>query len=116
MFPNLAAVAGHVHTWNTYWGKGGHGVVGIFLLDAEGNVIGASDAHRYGVDAKAWFWNRSDRTDDFTDLVPREIADQTASLRISHTTATVDNFQAILDEAKKKGCPILEKLGQTCPF
>src|SRR3954471_22838316 len=107
---------GHTRTWTDSWVTGGHGSVGVYLLDANGNVIGAGNAHTYGVDAKSIFWGRSDRTDDWTDYIPTQITTRTASVLISHTTKTVDNFQHDLDEAKKKGCAIFQALGQTCPF
>jgi hypothetical protein len=107
---------GHTRTWTDSWVVGGHGSVGVYLLDANGNVIGAGNAHTYGVDAKSIFWGRSDRTDGWTDYIPTQITTRTASVLISHTTKTVDNFQHDLDEAKKKGCAIFQALGQTCPF
>jgi hypothetical protein len=109
-------IDGHTRTWTTWWGVGGHGAVGLYLLDASGNVIGASNAHIYGVDAKSVFWGRHDRTDDWTDTVPAEISSRTSSVIISHTSTTVDNFQHILDDAKKKGCAIFQVLGKDCPF
>jgi hypothetical protein len=113
---DVGRIDGHTRTWTTWWGVGGHGAVGVYLLDANGNVIGAGDAHRYGVDAKSIFWGRSDRTDDWTDAVPTEITSRTEAVVISHTSTQVDNFQNILDEAKKKGCAIFQLLGKECPF
>lgn len=109
-------IDGYTETWTSWWGVGGHGSVGVLLLDANGNVIGAGNAHTFGVDAKSIFWSRSDRYDSWVDQVPPQIAAQTAKLQIVHTSAGVDNFQRDLDAAKQKGCAIFSFLKLPCPF
>jgi hypothetical protein len=106
------------HTWNTYVAVGYHGSVAVELLDAGGNVIGITNPQTYGVDAKAWFWNLSDRRDFWSQQFDPVVTQRAASVKILHTSATRDNFLRDVRAIRDTACTLwtVARPGQPCPL
>jgi hypothetical protein len=106
------------HTWNSYVAVGYHGSVAVELLDAGGNVIGITNPQTYGVDAKAWFWNLSDRRDFWSQQFDPIVTQNTASVKILHTSATRDNFLRDVRAIRDTACTLwaVTQPGRPCPL
>lgn len=71
-------------TWTDILLGGFHGAVRVFLLNAQGDIVGVSDpVHTYGVDGK-WI-GVHDRTDIWTATFDPQVAASTTSLRFVHS-------------------------------
>jgi hypothetical protein len=85
-----------VHTWTTNWGLGFTGGVYVLLRNANGSIIGVTQLHSYGVDAKSIFWGTSSRYDYFTEYFDPRVAQATTSVQIIQQQTPKDRLPAIL--------------------
>ena len=101
---------GVVHTWTTNWGLGFTGGVYVLLRNSEGSIIGVTQLHTYGVDAKSVFWGTSSRVDYFTEYFDPRVAQATTSLEIIQQHTPKDRLPAIMAQVVQ----IYNAAHQTC--
>jgi hypothetical protein len=101
-----------VHTWTTNWGLGFTGGVYVLLRNADGSIIGVTQLHTYGVDAKSVFWGTSSRTDYFTEYFDPRVAQATTSVQIIQQHTPKDRLPAILAQVQQ----IYDQAHSTCQY
>jgi len=99
-----------VHTWTTNWGLGFTGGVYVLLRNSEGSIIGVTQLHSYGVDAKSIFWGTSSRMDYFTEYFDPRVAQATTTLEIIQQQTPKDRLPAIMAQVVQ----IYNTAHQTC--
>jgi hypothetical protein len=100
------------HTWTTSWGLGFTGGVYVLLRNAEGSIIGVTQLHTYGVDAKSVFWGTSSRVDYFTQYFDPRVAQATTSVQIVQQHTPKDRLPAILAQVQQ----IYDQAHTTCQY
>ena len=100
------------HTWTTNWGLGFTGGVYVILRNADGSIIGVTQLHAYGVDAKSVFWGTSSRVDYFTEYFDPRVAQATTSVQIVQQHTPKDRLPAILAQVKA----IYDQAQSTCQY
>ncbi|MDF1489607.1 hypothetical protein [Tessaracoccus caeni] len=115
---NTGVVGATVHIYNSYWGTGYTGTVMLVLRDNCGGVIGVTEPKKWGVEAKAWFWNANERREHYSAQVAPEIASRVASVEVIHNRYSNDaHLRAAYNALRDIGCAKLENLlGGTCPI
>jgi hypothetical protein len=90
---------------------GFHGAVQILLEDANGQTIGNTAPHVFGVDGK-WI-GRSDRTDYWTQDLDPSLTQRTTAIHVLHFWAPqYSAFKTIVDKAVEAARPIVELLNE----
>ena len=103
---------GVTHTWTTNWGLGFTGGVYALLRNADGSIIGVTQLHTYGVDAKSVFWGTSSRYDYFTEYFDPRVAQATTSVQIIQQHTPKDRLPAILAQVKS----LYDQAHSTCQY
>jgi hypothetical protein len=98
------------HTWTTNWGLGFTGGVYVLLRNADGSIIGVTQLHTYGVDAKSIFWGTSSRQDYFTEYFDPRVAQATTTVQIIQQQTPKDRLPAILAQVQQ----IYDQAHATC--
>jgi hypothetical protein len=88
---------------------GFHGAVQILLEDANGQTIGNTAPHTFGVDGK--WTGRSDRTDYWTQDLDPGLTQRTTAIHVLHFWAPqYSAFKTVVDKAVEAARPIVELL------
>lgn len=85
---STGTVSGTTHLSNSYWGTGYHGALLVKLYNSCDELIGVTQPLKWGVDAKAWFWNRYERTEPHTQTLPSTITNRVARAEVQHYQVT----------------------------
>ncbi|NLE96629.1 MAG: hypothetical protein GX596_01385 [Propionibacterium sp.] len=108
---NSGMVDATVHIYNSYWGTGYTGSVMLLLRDNCGGLIGVTEPARWGVEAKAWFWNANERHEHYVARVDQRITSRVASVEVIHNRYTTgENMKASYNAARDIACINILKL------
>ena len=103
-------------TWTDKKNKGFTGGVSIFFLDRDGNVLGASNVHPYGVNGKN-LPGPSKRTDRWNMNIPSSILAKISKLEIKHDH-TPKNVWTLIRKHISDVCgtaKMVTSTGEYCP-
>lgn len=81
---NYGGVDATTHLYNSYWGMGYTGSVLVLLRNGCGDLIGVTEPRKWGVEAKAWFWNANERFEHWQSPMAVDITSRTASVQVVH--------------------------------
>lgn len=100
------------HTWNSVKLTGFTGGVSVLFLNSDGQALGATGLHTFGVDG-TWI-GRANRWDTWEEHLPPDVAwlDQVAGIAVMHTHAGVNRLDHIIDEAVRYTKKIEDIYGQ----
>lgn len=85
---NTGGVDATTHLYNSYWGMGYTGSVLVLLRNGCGDLIGVTQPRKWGVEAKAWFWNANERYEHWQSPMPLDVTVRTASAQVVHNRST----------------------------
>lgn len=92
------------HIYNSYWGTGYTGSTMVVMRNSCGEVIGVTQPARWGVDAKAWFWNANERYEYDSQKVNSAITRRTASVEVIHNRVTGTDYKARYNSLRDLAC------------
>jgi hypothetical protein len=114
---NNGLLDGSTRTWTDKALTGFTGAVAVKFLDINGNLIGISGVHSYGVDGRRVPGLPSDRTESWNEQVPKDLQERTAKMEIVHST-NAKELSAQLNRAVDITCGAVRKVfntGSYCP-
>ena len=109
---SATAITFRTNAWRTHPRGIGHGVVGAYLLDAAGDVVGASRAHAFHT-GWPFGWGGTSRAFVWTDPVPADTGSRAASVVIRHAR-TMSALRRDLDLARRRECSTFAPLDRPC--
>jgi hypothetical protein len=106
------------HIYNSYWGMGYHGDVMVILKNRCGDVIGVTRPESFGVEAKAWFWNKNQRHEYWQQSIDTAITKRTRSIQILHSRGGTGDLLTRYRQLRTTACKAWEyyMAGQKCPL
>ena len=87
------SVAATTRIYNSYWGQGYTGSTMVILYNSCNEVIGVTPPLKWGVDAKAWFWNSNERIEPHLQTLPTDITRATARVEVVHSRVTGTDYK-----------------------
>lgn len=101
-------VSGTTHLYNSYWGMGYTGSTMVVLRNSCGEVIGVTQPARWGVDAKAWFWNGNERYEYHGQPISSTITRRVASAEVIHNRVTGTDYKARYNYLRDLACQVYQ--------
>lgn len=113
------SVAGTTHLYNSYWGTGYTGSTMVVLYNSCNEPIGVTTPLRWGVDAKAWFWNTNERYEWHQQHLSPTITKKAARAEVIHNRVTGGNDYTKYNIIRDAACQVLKATPfglTTCPL
>lgn len=111
------SVAATTHLYNSYWGTGYTGSTMIVLYNSCDEPIGVTTPQRWGVDAKAWFWNTNERYEWHSQQLPTTITRKAARVEVIHNRVSGGNDYTKYNKIRDAACSVVKPLfGGYCPL
>ena len=98
-------IDGVTRTWTAKQWKGFTGSVAVAITDRSGNVLHVTEPKSWGVDCKRCP-GPSNRTQSWSDAVPRNVLSRVGGYAIIHTTNPRDRWRSWLSDAKEAATEI----------
>lgn len=95
-------VRGDINTSTNSWGLGFTGGAIILVVDLAGNVIHRHLVWPLGVNAKAWWWAPSSRTDYFQEQIQSDVAQRADHLELWLGHMPKDRWDEIVGTVRDK--------------
>ena len=102
---NTGTVSAVVHLYNSYLATGYTGTTTILMRDKCGGLVGVTKPGKWGVEAKAWFWNANERRVVWTASIDPRLANRVASVEVVHDRFTTgENMKVAYNITREAAC------------
>ena len=108
---NNGRIDGVTRTWTAKQWQGFTGSVAVVITDRAGNVLHVTNPQSWGVDCRRCP-GPSDRTQGWTDAVPRNVLDRVGGYDIRHTTSPRDRWRDWLRTSREAATEIRSTYSQ----